>query len=266
MAISNLITNKTKIIELQDNKYNYKFISKKTGIDKQLCECWDDWYFYNNKWYYFKDFSCAKYTNSEFKLINELIGEYLANYLNIDTIHYVFARKKDVYGLASENFNKQDNKYYLSIDIDIPTNYSNMNNLLLVRSKCKNESNYQELLTELYKFLAIDIYMNQTDRSYCNYQFRKYKGNLHLAPLYDYEESFMEPTKKRYDSNLVGLDICDINKYQELLSFISKLYELNIKKVIEEIEDIRGINISKEDKEYYQEFTNERKALIKSFI
>lgn len=264
MAISNLITNKTKIIELNNNLYHPNLLSKKTRIKKDVCECWNNWYISGNKWFYFKDFSREKYNSFEFKLINELIGEYLANYLNIDVIHYEFAKLDNTLGLASESFIQKGSKYCFQKDINIPCNYANMQNIYLLRNRCKNDLNYHKLMNEIFKLLSIDIYMNQTDRSYSNCQFRIEKGNLHLAPLYDFEESFIEPFKMHYNSNLVGIEIDEIKKYDKLKEILVNLFNLDILDVLREIEFKRNICISKENKEYYREFVNDRKMLLKS--
>ena len=265
MAIVNLITNYTKIIELQDNIYSNYVLSKKIGIKRDVFESWNSWYSYNNQWYFFKNFTCDKYESLEFKLINELIGEELSKYLNIDVIHYEIAKLGNIYGLASLSFFKQKNKYYFSKDINIYPNHVNMKNIRLLKYECKNDSNYIELINEIYKLTALDIYMNQTDRNYSNYQFRRENGYLHLAPLYDFEESFVEPFKYYYDSDLLGISFENINNYPRLKQYIDMLLDIDINKILLNIEKERGIVISKKYKDYYFEYIKDRKCLLKSF-
>ena len=264
MAICNLITNNTKIIELKRNIESVRKISHSVGINKDICQYWNNWYTSGNKWYYFKYFPYAESNYINYKLINELIGEYLANYLNVDVVHYEIGRFKDTYGLVSENFIKKGSKYYFLEDIDIPKDYTSTNNLLLLKNRCKNIENYNKLINEIFKLVAIDIYMNQADRNDSNFQFRKEKGSISLAPLYDFEESFYEPFKDEYKSILLGIDIYDIKKYLELKKLINKLLDLNIKDILYKIECDKNILIPKENKEYYEDFVSDRKMLLKS--
>lgn len=266
MGINNLITNKTKIIELTKTNLSHHALSKKIGIRKDVYECWNDWYCYDDKWYYFKSFTSDKYTSYEFKFLNELIGEYLANYLNIDVIHYEIAKAYNTLGLASQSFIKQGNKYYFAQDINIRRNSINMDNISFLFRKCYNNQNYLELVTEIYKFIAIDIYMNQTDRSYANYQFRKEHGHLHLAPLYDFEESFLEPYQDKYYSHLLGINIDDINRYEELRHYLISLLDLDIRIILKRVAKEKNIIIPDHYINYYNEFVIDRKRLLISVL
>lgn len=260
MAIKNLITNKTKIIELKNKACTCNDI----GIANDVFCFWNNWYKFHDKWYYFKKIMDEKYFSSELRILNELIGEYLAKYLDIDTIHYDLAKLNNNYGLASENFIKKGSKYCFLNDISVPYNSYNTRNILLLHRECKNFDNYQKLVSEIFKQVAIDIYMNQTDRSYSNLQFRITNGELHLAPLYDFEESFRDPFNDEYRSNLLGLSIDDIKDYHELTDILNRLLELNIINVIDKISEEKNIIISSQNKEYYKGFVEDRKMLLKS--
>jgi len=268
MAIKNLITNDTKLLELSEQVYTPTKISKATGIRKDICKTWDTWYENNNKWYFFKDFGYSDQSVFESKLINELIGEYLANRLGLDTVHYELARintqsDRELIGLASENFIQKRNKYLFIRDMDISVNYANTNNLNRLRHICPNEENYKELLDEIYKLVALDIYMSQEDRCEQNIQFRKHKKNLHLAPIYDYEYSFNDPYDLRYGSCILGINVDDLDSYPKIKEGLDKLFSLDMKDIIEDIETQRKIIVPENTKEKYKEFVKTRAQSIR---
>ena len=263
MAIKDLITNDTKILELTKEIHDPKFVAKKVGIAKDVCEFWNNWYLYDGKWYFFKNFTCEKYTSSDVKFLNELIGEFLGNYLNVDTIHYEVASLSGEYGLASESFIKPHNKYLFFRDIGLFNNCVNLDNLREIRRKCKNDENYKELVSDILKLTAIDLYMGQADRSIGNFQFRKDKNGFHLAPIYDFEESFNDVYKSHYSSNLLGLDLDKLKDYPELKNMVNELLTVDVNKMLEQIEDERKLLIPSERKTYYKEFMDERKLLLK---
>ena len=70
--------------------------------------------------------------------------------------------------------------------------------------------------------------MGQADRSIGNFQFRKDKNGFHLAPIYDFEESFNDVYKSHYSSNLLGLDLDKLKDYPELKTMVNELKQNNI--------------------------------------
>jgi len=263
VSIRKLITRDTNIIELYRTNNNYRLLSNKLHIDYSILKIWHSWYKDSNKeYYYFKDFN-----NDNKRFINELIGEYLAKKISLDSIHYEIAKKDDTYGLASKSFINKKNKYYYMIDLYLPNAPDNLYNLERLKDKCKTDEEYETLLKEIFKMTAIDIYMSQTDRiKSSNIQFRKDRTGLHLAPLYDYEKSFMDPNIAIYKSNLLTLNLYKneyINEYPYLYELIDNIFEININHVLEEIEDERKILIPNNDKFEYEKFYNIRKKQIK---
>ena len=98
MGIKKLLTRDTNIIELTEKAPNM-FLSRKVDMKKDLLEIWNAWYKYDNEYYYFK-----KMDDNPNRFVNELIGEKLANRLNLDTVHYEIAKQGYNYGVASKNF------------------------------------------------------------------------------------------------------------------------------------------------------------------
>ena len=265
MEIKNLITNDTKIINLSGCKISMNSSHRKTAVRKDVIECWDSWYLYDGDPYFFKDFVTHGDNRSVTRFLNELIGEELANTLKIDSIHYELAKEDDKYGLASRSFYRDDSKYFFMRSLYIPLNCCNMRNLERLRDYCKNEENHNELVDEILKFVAIDIYMNQKDRTYSNFQFRKDKTGFHLAPIYDFEESVMNPRETVYESALLRIDTeskTAYKAYPDLKGHIETLFNKPIDKTMEKIEDERKIIIPEEYKDKYNSFVQERQKVL----
>ena len=268
MAIKNLITNDTKILELSEQVYTPSKISKATGIRKDICKTWDTWYQNNDKWYFFKNFGYANEEGFGIRLTNELIGEYLAKKLGLDSVHYEIARLqtpsgREAIGLASENFYKRGYKYVFMRDLDVRRNYDNPSNLDQMKPLCKDDENYKQLVTELSKMAALDLYMVQVDRRECNFQFRKRGKELHLAPLYDFEESFTDPRSDTYLGGILGLHSTEIKDNPLIAQELEKLFNTSMFETLENIEDERKIKIPSNHKTYYKNFANERASYIR---
>ena len=258
------MTRETNIIRIFGGKYDDVSLSKQTGIPKEIIEYNNSWYQHDGIWYYFKRFyDFYKDSPVEMKFINELIGEQLAIILEIPVVHYEIAQKKDVIGLMSENFVKKDQDYYFMKNLRILTNFYDDTNLSKIQTNCKDQKNYQELLSELLKMIAIDLYSSQEDRNLTNIQFTRKEGELHLAPLYDFEDSFREVNQYKYSSALLGLSIQDIKKYPQLKKYLGKLFETKIKTVLEQIEDERKILIPNTIKDTYNKFEQDRQMILK---
>ncbi len=268
MAIKNLITNDTKLLELSEQVYTPSKIARATGVRQDICKTWDSWYNHNGKWYFYKDFGYSNQNTCETIFLNELLGEYLATKLGLDTVHYEMAKLihpngKETIGLASENFVHKGNKYYFIRDMDISVNYADTSNINRFRYICPSEENYKELVSEINKLTALDIFMSQEDRCEQNVQFRKHKKELHLAPIYDYEFSFKNPYDLRYGSCILGVNVDDAIYYPGINSELDKLFSLDMKDVLEEIEEERKITIPIDKKEHYKEFVKTRRECIR---
>lgn len=181
-------------------------------------------YYKNGIWYYFK--RDIEYGIYPFTISEELIGTYLANILNLETIKYEIAKSKNSYGIVSKNFKTIDNNYYTFYDlIDIETN-DNIDILKLLTTK----ENYQILLDQILKLLALDTYMLQQDRCNINLQFKQNKKTkeLQLAPIYDYANCNLN-VKNKYLTKNVLFSVTEDNinklienhpKYKEYLNIL----------------------------------------------
>ncbi len=262
MTVKDLITRDTNIIHVCGGRKDAITIAKKTGVNKDICECWDSWYFIDGKWNFYKDFYSLMHNPEEIRFLNELIGELLANYLQIDSVHYKIAERNGSIGLLSENFIKDSQQYFFMDDLRLLSNFNNDSNLTKIYKHCKDDKNYRELVSEIMKLVAIDLYMNQQDRNITNIQFTKIDGNLHLTPLYDFEEAVMSPYDEEYSSAFMGFNIMELYKYPELQKFIGDLYKINIGHILEQIEDEKKILIPKDVKQTYTNFVSERRKAL----
>lgn len=235
--LKELITDKTDIIKL-----NNKYISenkKNSALDITVPfsrRYYSKMYYQDGIWYYLK--RDLEYRVYPYAIPEELIGTYLANILELDTIKYIIAKTKDNYGIASKNFKTKENKYYTFNDfIDIETN-----NKIDMLKLFTTEENYEKLLKQILKLLALDTYMLQKDRCNINLQFKQNikTKEISLAPIYDYANCDLCVTDKYLTKNIL-LNITKenfktlIQKYPQYKEYILVLLEQNLSRIWEQI-------------------------------
>jgi len=283
--IENCITNKTSFFEIHAEqliKFNTEDVTKfdeiaksiheKTGVPQELIYTApyfffiDNWHEINGKWYFFKS------DGYDFHFINELLGEVISEYFDLETVHYMVAKlcikdKPEKLGLASENFCDPDSTYKRCWDfnLDPQNNFSVLGQL---RPLCADHSNYLALLKDMKKFFIRDFYASQLDRTGNNFLFKITNGVIRLAPLYDYENSFEATSPEIYRNQIVSFDITNKNtqrllkndlKFQELLN---KLIDANILEFLAKIEDKHQIIVPYRIKKYYFYYECQIKKLV----
>jgi hypothetical protein len=161
-----------------------KTINKEDFYNKKTCTDWQNkigveeyeknrlknWAYIDGKYYYIKDI--LNY--------NEIIGEIIADSLNLDSAHYEIGKYKRKNKYMTENF-KKPGKEYLKI---YQTELNNRKDILDIVNN--------DLKHDLLKMYALDIFMMQTDRCNVNLMFVKENNKLRLAPLYDYSYSYLD--------------------------------------------------------------------------
>ena len=268
MSIDNLILPETTITKFSSKLTSPYKLSRTLRIRKEIVTLWNNWHEIDGSWYYFKDFD--KYPDPTSNFINELIGEYLSLYLDIPSVHYKIGKADDKYGLLSLYFRDKKNRYIDPRNIGLYANYNDLSNLENIISCCKNENNFKEVVNELSKMIAIDLYMGQTDRTSNNFVFQKNKDGLHLAPLYDFENSFLTPrsTYEPISYNAACLFTIKlkhkegIKKQPELEEYLNRLLYLDIEKVLSDIQESLKIDIPKERVNAYKNYVEKRKKLL----
>lgn len=181
--------------------------------------------------------------------VNELIGEQLAKYIGVRTVNFDLFENigNNVINIASKSFinpNSTYIEYKESLNADNPRNNT-------LRQMCIDDENYQNLMNNIFKMFAIDIYMGQKDRCYVNYKFEKYDtGYLDLAPLYDYTEAIWDSdiayTCDLYDFYSKKSYANFFNTYPNSLEMIKKIKEVNLSEILRNIELCKGIKFPQE--------------------
>lgn len=249
MSIGNLITNETKIIELNPALTNTWILSKRLRIRKDILDSWNGWYKNGKDYYYFKSFPLDM--NGEIRYVNEILGEKLCGVLKLDSAHYEFAHRDNKYGIASKSFTKPHNRYYFMTDLYIPGGCANLKNLERLRERCKSDEEFNTLTDELSRYIAVDLYMHQHDRNVRNIQFRKDKTGLHMAPMYDFESASIVDTP--YTISLCGIDEYK-SAYPKVEESLDQFRTIGIDNILEEIEDERKIIVPEDVKTQYKRF------------
>lgn len=288
--IKNCITDDTKmmVIEvdklLDINEENFEFydnlakeMSEEMGVPKDLLingikfHFIDHWHNIDGKWYFFKS------DGFDFHFINELLGEVISEYFELDTAHYNVAKlivgnNEPRIGVVSENFCSPDYKYTRIFD------YSNLyagdiEYLESLRDICSSDEEFKLLYYDFKKFMIRDFYASQGDRSGNNFLFKEKKDGSEgkrLATLYDYENGF-----EMYPRNLLHNALISQNMEKEYLrkyfkrdseyqEVLSKIRDADMNKMLTEVEERHGILIPSDMKKVYVECDKRKKEIVKN--
>lgn len=275
--------NYEKVDSILNGQYAYEALARVLNIEEDIIKVWGSWYNINDEWYYYKRPQYKE--NNSGKIIyffNELIGEQIAKYLKIDTVHYEIAHnkvsqnKKEVnqdYGLISKNFRTNDKKYIFCTDLCGKKKIKNMRNLhsLKVRNKFKNKENYKEFKNKILAMTIMDFYRNELDRRSCNFVISKDQdGMIDLCPLFDYELSF-DKVANKYTNAFLAMDFSKfkermyIRKSKVMQETLKKLMNMNIKDLVNKIETYYKLKVPKEIVNTYLYNDTVMKSKIKEY-
>lgn len=221
----------------------------------------------------------AKYID-DVKMINELIGSFLSNYIGLDTVDYKIGMYKgDMYAL-SKIFFSSDYEYY-----NVPAIYrirpknligkkdQLLHKLYLCKTDVIDRIKDKDLVDDVLKLIAVDLKMGQRDRHVNNVLLKKKDDKVSLAPIYDYGYSYMSDSKIGsdiyYDSpfiilrkNLLSVGALSI-KYPNIKKYIDKICDIDIEDVLLELEYLNNISFSKEEVENIKTMDNENMKILK---
>lgn len=284
--IKNCITDKTnpiiidtdELIEFNvDNANEYekiaRMISEETGVPKRYIFTApyyffiDHWHKIGNEWFFYKS------DGYDFHFINELLGEIISKYFDLDTVHYNVAKlcvkgKKEEYGIISKNFCDKNYLYKTAWDYGLIPN-DNLNILENIREICESDNEYLILLKDLKKFFIRDFYVSQLDRTGNNFMFKVGKEGIRLAPLYDYENSFESYRPEKYRNQIAGIDILSsdtrriLTKDEMFQELLYSIMQISMEEFLQTVEDTHKITISSDLKDYYMKHDTQIKQLIK---
>ncbi len=281
--MQNFTNAKTKIINLQPNYFDKNHfpekqitsaiahkISEQTGLPLKhiwsgdTIEWFDyvlNWYNIDGKWFYFK---WAKGLKS---IINELMGEVISKYFNLESAHYILAKLDHKEGVISQNFCCKDFSYKTSRELKF-TGQINLDILNKIKDN-PNLPNSELLLEDIKKLFIRDFYTIQNDRNNNNLLFKCQKNSIRMAPLFDYEMAFDPYTNFHCYRNVLGTLYLDFIETRQLVindDFFQKLLLLlmdaRMPLFIQEVEDINEIIIPKHIKETYLQSD----LLVKKYI
>lgn len=180
--------------------------------------------------------------------LNELIGEELSKKIHLRTVEFeLFEKANTEIIIASKSFlNKQSIYYYFE-----HIGNANLKTLEILEKNCLDKENYIQFLNNIFKMFAVDIYMGQSDRCFVNVQLEEYdSGYLDLAPIYDYSNSDWDENIY-YDNPFYYFENEDdytklFTAYPNSLEAIKKIKEVNLKKILTNIQEKKGIKIPQE--------------------
>lgn len=205
--------------------------------------------------------------------ITEFIGEKLAGIRGVRSAHYIsicFGEYKKCLASAktgndrgnirvgSVSFKKEGIKYVSSFEV--PSYYMGRGFEDLLR-QCPTEENALVLTNEHCEMEALDVYMGQKDRRANVYYEYHSNGEIHLAPLFDYENSMFELLKDEvfYLNDFFEYKTIDdfrrkIDRYPQFGEYLQSYVDVDLVSQIEEMAQERGFNLEGFDLEPYRRF------------
>lgn len=238
------------------------------------------WHCINGKYYRFKFFDRL------YPILNELIGPKIAQHLNLKTANNFSATldlgdDRTLYGIASESFIEPDKKYLTMFDLGFSNKtIPEYKNLKRLKRYCNNED-YPGLLNNIFKMTCTDYIMGQVDRVSSNFLFEKDGEKISLAPLFDYAEAYeyakmgcyFNQRENKSQKISVGNSLITpifwepnfqrrLKKYPQFREYLDKVCQIDIVKIIEEIEEEQKLNVPDEYKRYYDVRTKEKQKIL----
>lgn len=257
-----------KCSSLESYKGTIYELSKILNVDVETLLYKNHWYLYQDEFYYLKKRACISY------ILNELLGEYISQYMSLPTVTYDLALDDDkIVGLLSKNFLRSDGNYKQASEI-------NFLNMLKLNFTLSNLSFNKELHEILMRIIAKDYFVCMRDRgvnTLCEESF----FDVSIAPLYDYEKSFSissfldyyyNPLFSSYSDGVRGMRKIDMRFIRRLFKNdpyfreqLEKMLDFDMLRALDNIRDDKKINLPEEVVQYYLYFNNLRKeTMIKS--
>ena len=269
---------------------DYEKLSKELLINERIICAYPNWYNIDGTLYYFKEISDME------KLINELLGPYLAQFYGLSSIQYELGylnNKTKETGLLSKNFYLKDRRYKNLSEIGPVNVYGIVNNNCIndVLKICKTKAEKKHLMLQILKMVALDFYSHQTDRTAPNINFQVLP-TISLAPLFDYSETFDIENKLEganqysyirnryyfdnkeyiYENNLFKMIFPSkemekmFDEYPEFYEDINDILRIDIEKYLDLIEMKYDIIIPKKLRDYYLKYDERKKEFVRKII
>ena len=203
--------------------------------------------------------------------LNELIGEELAGIRGIKSAHYfpvMFQSRKANFAITNY-FEKCDQIRIGSFDFK-KTGISYISGSEFAGAKygfdfllsfCPNEKNRQTVINELLEIYALDIYSSQGDRPGNLYFEVHPNGEIHVAEMFDYEQSLEDDIfNYYYASDFHRFDTVDdyqkfIKQYPQLREMLKSYLDLDLMRLIKRVGRSRRFDLSKINLEGYARYS-----------
>lgn len=243
--------NKNSVILMSDTKKLSYILNPNLYIPRKEAWIKKNVVIYENEYFHVK-----KTTPQE--LINELLGSYLSQKLNLDAVDYRVAMDEgyNLYAL-SRVFYEKNYRYFKVYEFGYNTYY-------MYDSKIKKndilsdiERIYsKKLLNELLKLIALDLKMMQPDRNASNIIFKEKEQNYQLSKVYDFGEAYTKKFNHYFNPFLIlflGKNLLKqfIKDYPNIGEYITILNNIKIIEALEEISVRFNITFSKSEYEFY---------------
>lgn len=220
----------------------------------------------------------------------EIIGEELCGIRNLSCPHFFLmadtrnndnryatykVAKKEGLSIKLGSYDvKKEGVYYFSLnDISSSEGKTKFEDLLSFAPSAKNR---EELANELCELFALDLFMGQIDRFSNNllFSFNINNGEIHLVSIFDFQYSLKSCYNSEdniYDNQVYPFKT--IGDFKDFIIFFPSLSEklkdyldVDLVGIAEEAYDKRGLFIPDEKVHYFDEFSQNRKELIKRII
>lgn len=160
--------------------------------------------------------------------ITEFIGEQLASVRGVRSNHYfpvcfdltlrdcienpIYYRNNMKVG--SFDFKKPGVTYETALSLPY---YYDKDSFLILLDRCCSDQNREEFINENLEMFALDIYMSQWDRGGNTFYEFHPNGEIHLAPVFDYESSMNKLDAKDLDYTSDFFQFLSLDDYHEMM-------------------------------------------------
>lgn len=231
-----IFSSDTEFIELNDKIKLSKSNSKNIGIDYSIMSFYNNWYLYQNQYYYFK--KC-----NNIYILRHLLGEKIADYFRVPTVHFIPAKVGKTEGLSTLNFRKKEYSYLPFYDL---YGMSTKAILKLYENNFMENKNELHNISPLLRLIAFHIYTDLTDLNDCNLLVQKSKKGLAISPTFDYDLMFLSDLN--FDNYFYNSAICSlelpskdfeniITDYPEFKEYLHYFVKIDTEKIIEQVRE-----------------------------
>jgi hypothetical protein len=223
-------------------------------------------------------------------LLNELVGENVSEYFNLQTVKSIIAMsssgesisKINNYVLLTKLFTNKNNKYdtyeifteskyYEDVGLDNLDRLQTIYPLDVRKDILVDEKDKITIIRDFKKLLVRDFMTDQTDRTSSNFTLQYCENHIELMPVFDYEHSFGDYYGYYrnhffhiFDFDLRLLKVIEYARKDEYLQELLHLaMDLDMSRRIQMLEDEYCTCLTDNEKEKYNSVIKKNKSLIR---